>query len=283
VTPLQLILGASVKTAETVDRLGERFAAELAQVLRSLERRLRPLVVDVAEGSRTSIVKASQANKARKAIEEELTNAGYRDLAESAYGDRLDRLVDRVLSARRLAQQSARLSGAFDARVAALKTLHETDLLEEGDLIARALWQAVIRGVFGARPVDLILQDLFDEIDASEAQIRTLYDTSVSIFGRQVEALQAGDDPEAVFAFMGPADKKNREFCRQHVGKVYTRADIDQLDNGQIDNVFLTGGGYNCRHSWIEVSKFSELQDYVGTDKRIPEVEQQLAELEQAA
>lgn len=282
-TPLRLLIGASVKTAETVDRLGERFAAELAIVLRSMERRLRPLIVDVAEGSRTAIVKASQANKARKAIETALTEAGYPELAERAYGRRLDALVGRVLDSRRLAQQAARLSGAFDARLLALKTLHETDLLEEGDGIARTLWQATIRGVFGARPVDLILQDLFDEIDASEAQIRTLYDTSVSIFSRQVEALQAGDDPDAVFAFMGPADKKTRPFCRQHVGKVYTRAEIDTLDNGQIDNVFLTGGGYNCRHTWIEVSKFSELHDYVGTDKRIPEVEQQLQDLKKAA
>lgn len=282
-TPLKLLIGASVKTADTVDRLGERFAAELAAVLRAVERRLRPLVADVAEGSRTSIVKASHANKARKAIESALAEAGYPNLAESAYGARLDALTDRVLATRRLAQQSARLSGAFDARIAALKLLHETDLLDEGDVIARTLWQATIRGVFGARPVDLILQDLFDEIDASEAQIRTLYDTSVSIFGRQVEALQAGDDPDAVFAYMGPADKKTREFCRQHVGKVYTRTEIETLDNGQIDNVFLTGGGYNCRHQWVEVSKFSELQDYVGTDKRVPEVEQQLADMQQAA
>jgi hypothetical protein len=102
---------------------------------------------------------------------------------------------------------------------------------------------------------------LADVLDHSEPQIRTLYDTSVSIFGRQVEALQAGDDPDTTFAFFGPVDEKTRDFCLEHVGKVYTRAEIDALDNGQIDNCFLTAGGFSCRHSWVEVSKFSELQD----------------------
>jgi hypothetical protein len=254
------------------DHLGHQFAIELAAVLRSLERRLRPLVVDVSEGSRTAIVKASLANKTRKEIEAQLQASGYDSLAESAYGTRLDRIVANVLETRRLAQQTARLSGAFDQRVQALKLLHETDLLDEGAELSRALWQAVTRGVFGSRSVGAILLDLADVIDATEPVIRTLYDTSVSIFGRQVEALQAGDDPETPFVFMGPADSKNREFCRERVGKVFTREQIDQMDNGQIDNVFLTGGGYNCRHQFIEVSKFSELNDYVGTDKRVPEI-----------
>lgn len=271
---------AANATAGTVDTLGAKFARELADVLRSLERRLRPVVIDASEGSRTAIVKAAASNRTRKALEAALEDAGYPELADSAYGSRLDALVGRVLEVRRLAQQTARLSGAFDARIAALKLLHQTDLLDEGDELSRALWQAVTRGVFGSRSVDGILLDLYDIIDATEPQIATLYDTSVSIFGRQVEALQAGDDPETTFAYMGPADKKTRPFCRAHVGKVYTRADIDALDNGQIDNVFLTGGGYNCRHVWTEVSKFSELQDYVGTDHRIPEV---AAQLEQAA
>ena len=45
------------------------------------------------------------------------------------------------------------------------------------------------------------------------------------------------------------------------------------MNNGQIDNVFLTGGGYNCRHTWMEVSKFSELRNLVNTDQRIPEMQ----------
>src|SRR4029077_3804930 len=104
------LIQAANNTAATTDRLGAQFAQELAIVLRSLERRLRPLIDDVSEGSRTAIVKASQANKARKEIEKALTESGYDDLAHSAYGSRLDPLVARVLATRRLAPPPPRLS-----------------------------------------------------------------------------------------------------------------------------------------------------------------------------
>ena len=273
---IERLITAAERTAQTVDVLGYQFALELAAVLRSLERKLRPLVADVAEGSRTAIVKAGLANRTRKELERQLTRAGYDYLAQSAYGKRLDPIVANVLETRRLAQQTARLSGAFNARVQALKTLHETDLLDEGAELARALWQAVTRGVFGARSINDILDDLSAVIDATEPQLRTLYDTSVSIFSRQIEALQAGDEPDTPFLFVGPADDKTREFCRAHVGKVYTREQINAMDNGQIDNCFLSAGGFNCRHQWIEVSKFSELYEYIGTDKRAPEIQRLL-------
>jgi uncharacterized protein with gpF-like domain len=113
----------------------------------------------------------------------------------------------------------------------------------------------------------------------SRDKLRTLYDTTVSIFGRQVEAMKSTGEAEDVFAYVGPIDERLRPFCREHVGKVYSRADIDALDNGQLPNTFLTGGGYNCRHVWQAISKFSELRDLVGTDQRIPEVTQAIEAL----
>jgi hypothetical protein len=276
----KLVRGAS-KIADLGDRLGQRFATDLSRVLRQLERRVRPIVVDASDGSRTAIIRAGIANRTRKALETALSDSGYEDLATSAYGARLDNLVEAVLSNRGLAGKAAKLTGAFDERVAAIKALHATDLLDVGDEMAKELWQSVTRGVFGARDPQDILADLGDIVDATEPQIQTLYDTGVSIVGRQVEALQAGADPETRFAFMGPVDAKTRDWCLEHVGRVYTRDEIDQMDNGQIDNVFLTGGGYNCRHTWIEIAKSSEL--YNLGNGRVPEVSAQLDALEEAA
>ncbi len=158
----------------------------------------------------------------------------------------------------------------FLLRVEALRALQASDLLQEGDALAYALWQATVRGIFGAQPVADILADLATIIDKKEAQIRTLYDTNISIFGRQVEALQAGNDPGTPFLYLGPDDEKTRPFCRQHVGKVYTRERIDAMENGQLPNVFLTGGGFNCRHTWIEVAKSSELAPLANAGTRAP-------------
>jgi hypothetical protein len=258
-SPDDLKAAANV-TAATADRLGRRFARELADVMRDTERKLHPLIRDVTDGNRTAIVKAAQANRVRKDLRAILERAGYDDLVDAATGDPLDVITEKVLAGRRLAQASENLSRGTELRIAGLKALQLSDLLDEGDALARALWKATVRGVFSSRDVDGILADLADVLDRTEPQIRTLYDTSVSIYGRQVEALQAGDDPETPFLYAGPDDEKTREFCRKRVGQVFTRAQIDEMDNGQLDNVFLTGGGWACRHSWLEVSKYSELR-----------------------
>jgi hypothetical protein len=167
------------------------------------------------------------------------------------------------------------------ARLIALREVQLSELLDEGDSLAQALSQSAMRGLFGARDVNRILDDLGLVVDRTESQIRTLYDTSVSVYGRAVEAVQAGDDPDTPFAYMGPVDSVTRPFCLQHVGKVYTRAQIDELDNGQLGDVFLTGGGYGCRHQFVEVSRFSALLD-LGR-QRVPEIAEQVRELRRAA
>jgi len=60
---------------------------------------------------------------------------------------------------------------------------------------------------------------------------------------------------EIRYGYFGPLDKLNRPFCREHRqdtidGKSWTRAEIDQMSNGQIPNVFISAGGWRCRHTW---------------------------------
>lgn len=274
---------ATNRVADAADGMSATFARQLEAVLRDTERLLRPLLADLAEGNPVAIVTAARAARVRLEIRDVLKSAGYDALADEATGQPLDQIVKDLLSARAIAQTIVRFPASVAQRVEALKALQLADLLDEGDATARAVWQATVRGVFSSQPTDVILADLGDVLDRAAPHIRRLYDTSISIFGRQVEALQAGDDPKATFAYMGPADEKTRPFCMTHVGKVYTRAAIDQMDNGQLPNVFLTGGGYNCRHMWMAVSRFSELQDLVGTGERIPEVARQVAQHGKAA
>ena len=250
---------AARNTADTVTRISATFARELASVLRDTERRLPPLL-GASKDSRTAIVKASQANRLRKDLRTVLKKAGYDELVDVSTGDRLDRITAKVLDGRRLAQQSSKLAAGAELRLNGLKAMNLENLLEEGDELARALWNATVRGIFGSQPVGSILAGLGQVIDKTQPQIETLYDTAITIYGRQVEALQAGDDEDTPFLYAGPDDEKTREFCQERVNQVFTRAEIDAMDNGQLGDVFLTGGGYNCRHVWIEVSKFSELR-----------------------
>jgi hypothetical protein len=101
---------------------------------------------------------------------------------------------------------------------------------------------------------------------------RTLYDTAVSTFSRQVGLLHTTGEADELFYYAGPVDR-DASVLSERVGKVFSRAEIDQMDNGQLPDVLVTGGGYNCRHTFKAVSVLDdELRQLHETGGRLPHV-----------
>jgi hypothetical protein len=259
---------AANRTAAEADRISAAFARQLAKVLRDTDRALRSWIAQQPDRPSPS---------ARGQIRGLLQQSGFDALAQAATAGPFDAMATRVVTARRAAALDVDASPLTVLRIEAWRQWHQDDLLTEGSILTRALGDVVMRGTGRARR--RLPDDLTEILDRAEGRVQTLYDTAVSVFGRQVEAEQAGDDARTPFAYMGPVDAKTRDFCLGHVGRVYTRAEIDQLDNGQISNVFLTGGGYNCRHVWQEISKFSELYE----QKAAPEIIDAVEDVRKAA
>jgi hypothetical protein len=271
------LLRDAERLAAVADTLSLRFARELSTVLRDLERRLGPLVREALDTRQaTRLIEATRALVLRQEIRRLLEMAGYDDLAATVTQRGLAGLARDVLATREGGQTLEFMAG-ISGRVGALQALIGRDLLDEGDQIARALWKAVLRAAVADADHEQTVKGLAALLDKSDTTVRTLYDTSLSVYTRQVEALASGDDAEGVFMYAGPADGRLRPFCYEHVGKVYAKADIDSMDNGQLDNVFLTGGGYQCRHVWMAVSRFGEARELVGTDERVPSVARALS------
>jgi hypothetical protein len=232
------------------------------------------LALGALNGSQSALARAVRAARLRKQIQDALTVAGYDHLAETATSRALDRMVAQVEQLRGAAALEA-FTSADMTRILALKKLARMDILAQGAEISTALWRTFARGLFAQTPIANLIDDLATTLDVEAYEARTLYDTTVNVFGRQVEAMKAKESD--VFAYVGPFDIKTRPFCREHAGRVYTRPEINALDNGQTPNVFLTGGGYNCRHTWIAVSKVSEVRKLAGTEERIPAIAAQVA------
>lgn len=55
------------------------------------------------------------------------------------------------------------------------------------------------------------------------------------------------------FYYYGSLDSGSRPFCIAHIGKTYSREQIDQMSNGMLSPVFVFKGGYNCKHTWLPV------------------------------
>ena len=261
----QRLIAKAERLAAAGEQLGAAFARELAKVWRDADREIRRLIEAAQAGSTGAAVSAVRALALKEQLREVLRAAGYDRTVAVATQDGAEAIVAAHLGA-------AELVASIDPQLEALRRIATLDLLSAGDEAATALWRSLVQHLFSGRPSAEIVADLADVLDSHAAEVQTLFDTSVSILGRQVEAVQTEDLGDAQpFLFSGPIDDVTRPFCLERVGRVYTRAEIDDMDNGQLPNPFLTGGGYNCRHSWLAVES-AELRGMVGTSQRIPEV-----------
>jgi hypothetical protein len=277
------LLSAAERLAALIDTLSEAFAAELADVLRGTERRLTRLVVAAMEGPRagrrTRLAEAARVAALRDQMREALRAAGYDDLAETAVRAGLDRVIATVRRTTVGGQVSRFVTSAIAQRLDTLRVLATTDLLHQGDVIAQALYRAVRDGVLSEAPTPVLLERLAETLDLEVREVRTLYDTATATYTRIWEAEASTGEAGEVFFYAGPVDAKMRPFCADHVGQVFTRAAIDKLDNGQRLDVFLTGGGWNCRHIWMPLSDVSELAPLANTGARAPEVVEALRDV----
>lgn len=266
------IARAAVKDAALIDALTDSFADELGIVLDFLKTKLRTLVKQLQtnpDGRVASVrFNLALALRLRQDIAQALEQAGYHDLALRAVDAPLDRLATSVL--RGAGGSDAVQLAAYDIdALAAMKEIRFAELLLVGEDVAMQLWRITLDGVLGTRPVVDLVEDLSDILDISAKQARTIYDTAVSTFSRQVAQIGTTGEPDEAFLYVGPDDVKTREFCAEHVDRVWSRAAIDAMDNGQLPNVMMSGGGYNCRHQFRRVSAIDvELLALVDTGTR---------------
>lgn len=241
--------------ASVADGESATFARELGRVLLALERDLLGLVSGVREGKRGILSKVGRLLTLRKEIRQALEASGYTRLVTRASLDAVERMAA-VAQRSRLANAGAALGGVMPKRLEVLAGLMRADLLGLGDTLAHQVWRSAVMATYTDQPAQKIVATLAKTIEKSRAQAQTLFDTQVSIIGRQIVATAPtgrSADKQA-YMYVGPVDGVVRDFCLDLVGKVFTMDRIEQMDNGQLPNVFITSGGYSCRHSFLAVS-----------------------------
>jgi hypothetical protein len=263
---------AVTREAALMDAMSEAFAEDLADVYTRLQLRVRALLDQFeAEGGRLVSTQANlgRAIQLRNDLWAALRAAGYDGLIADAVGAPLDRLAADVLSSSKIANAAAKLTPVDVNALAAFKELRLADLVDVGDDLLRTVWRSILDGVVGLRPIKDLVKDIARATDLSLRQARTIYDTGISTYARQVDLLLSSGKPDERYVYVGPLDSLTRPFCRTWIGKVLERQEVEKLDNGQMPNPLITAGGYNCRHSWRRVSKFdAELNRLAETGDR---------------
>ena len=114
---------------------------------------------------------------------------------------------------------------------------------------------------FGAMKFADVASSIATTFSKSIGEATTLAATATSMFFRTMQdrTFQHVEDGLPVgavkYRYDGPLDKVTREFCVDMLvrskANPMTRAAIEDLNNGQLPNPYITGGGYNCRHQWV--------------------------------
>ena len=273
----QRLMSQAERFARLTDTLSAEFARELQAVLVEMDRALVRYVADAKAGSRTATALAVRAGALRDELRRLLREAGYDEVVDRMTRRSLDAAIETLGRNTRVGRSVRAFTTVDLTGLDALRTLRLGELLNQGDEIGISLWRSLVRGLYGQQPVRAIVEDLADALDIEAAEARTLYDTTTAVFGREVEANKG--TPADAYMYSGPIDAVMRPFCAQQIGRVYTEAEITALDNGQLPDVFRTGGGYNCRHLWMRVAEGSDLAGLAGTSERAPYVRELLAEV----
>jgi len=118
------------------------------------------------------------------------------------------------------------------------------------DAVSKELYENTLIGTTFAQSVANIKASVSSDLGRYASQ--SLHD-SLMQFDATVNTKLAIDAGATSFKYYGPDDSVIREFCSRHVGKVYTKEEIEQEWSGSwagkiSGDPFTVRGGYNCRH-----------------------------------
>ena len=135
--------------------------------------------------------------------------------------------------------------------MAAVDSVFQDVIIPDTTKAIREALQGMSLGV----PLKASMSALSAQLERSEGRQLTEVKTKIASYGRQVTAAVGESAGLDLYLYTGPRDGITRAFCKPLINKVVNEQQMARLDNGPGLPVKLSGGGYNCRHSWSPVSQ----------------------------
>uniref|UniRef100_A0A6M3KEV0 Putative capsid morphogenesis protein n=1 Tax=viral metagenome TaxID=1070528 RepID=A0A6M3KEV0_9ZZZZ len=156
----------------------------------------------------------------------------------------------------KIAGDVAKTFGAVSqVAVEQLKTLDSLFFMEHVRDVGEALTRQMVYAVYTGITEKALIENLLNATKKlSEAQIGSLTNTALRTFGRGTFAATAAEyaPADAKFVYVGPSDDKTRPICQEILAAgAMTRAEI----SARFGDAFISGGQFNCRHSWQLVTE----------------------------
>jgi hypothetical protein len=253
-------------TAQAKEQEGDRAALTMAKVeeLRA-EIRAAEVMARAMGQSRKSLLDTLEAALSisspefllglpREALADFILQAGF-GLTIDDFIEQSDRVAAAALEAIQVLEPTATTASVqaqLDSfRVAAVDAVFQDVIIPDTTKAVREALQGMTLGV----SLTASMGRLSDQMQRSEGRQLTELRTKIASYGRQVTAAVGESAGLDLYLYTGPRDGITRQFCKPLINKVVDDKQMAALNNGQGLPVKLSGGGYNCRHSWSPVSQ----------------------------
>ena len=144
----------------------------------------------------------------------------------------------------------------------ALVNYNTETLLSQLDNMAQIIKKEVVKGIISGTGIQGVVESVRGQGALSSAQLQTLINTAMNEYSRSVTKVMMDEMPENTkYQYIGALDSKTRPEClRMMAAGNLTKKEIKKKFGSE---VFIEGGGYNCRHKW-EIA----VQDKFGHDPK---------------
>ena len=118
----------------------------------------------------------------------------------------------------------------------------------------------LIKGALGGVSEAGIFQAIQQQAGLSNRQMRTLVTTGLTNYSRSVGKIMMDNSPPTTrFRYVGAIDDRTRDICLRlwSMGEM-TQKQIEALGG----NYLIEGGGFNCRHEWVEIAIEDKSKDF---------------------
>ena len=235
-----------------LDRIGNRIGAELVGLRDSLRDRLLELATDAGGGDWRSGILALQLDQVAAAVADET-------------GEIQDQWLDGLDAIERATPDFLREVGLDPETVVDVEELatiidaaqrDAVDSFRALNLTLSTELVPMMREGYRLESLTELSSRLSERLGVSLERAATEARTQTAVYARAIANAYADTtDLPVGYAYGGPDDGLTRPFCQECVGRWFSRDLVRKLDNNQtgLPHPLESGGGYNCRHSWLAV------------------------------
>jgi len=254
------------------------FTGRVENVLSDVRTKLIVMIEEYKTTHKTNVIDFEMLLQDKVRIENLLYETGYYDYVTDFIAAE-SKIIDKIAAEYAIFNHKLRFT---DTSMIAIKELQKNSIVTFqgiGQKATNMIYKGLYSSLLTTIPYDETIKNLSKIIDETDLKkyAKTYANTSYMRFNRTVNAVTSQDTGWNNFLYSGPIDGKMRPFCAVHIGETRDKENIQKMDNGQTSNVFIDGGGYNCRHKWNNVPpdfKLSEA-DTQGIKRQMAIVEEQ--------